>query len=420
MIKRHITFLTILVLLMLSVNAMAAEKIELRVSWWGAETRHRATLEAIELYEELNPHITIIPEYAGFEGYQNKLLSQVLAGNAPDVFTSIMEWYPDLVDADGMADLTGMIDVSGHNPQYVEASSYDGKMYGVNLSVNAMVLIENTTLLEELGVEPLESPYTWEDLRAKWEEVYEKSNGQVYGAADFTATPEGMGFSILGYYGYSKLGHTHPFPFDDDQFTITKEDIQDFLQYFDDMRKSNALAPVGISAMNDFSANSLLIQRMTAYEINYAGTYERYQDQTPDNLVPKAMPVGPNGEGGDLARPGLIFNVAKNSKHVEEAAKFIDWFTNSPEAARILKMSRGVLPTESQRAALQDADLSAIDHKVNEIMDEIMQRDFILAYVGPSGNHEISSVVLPEISQMVGFGQATVEEAAEEFMRSIQ
>ena len=418
--KKFMPFLTLFVLLALSVSVMAQEKVELRVSWWGAETRHRATLEAIELYEQLNPHVTIIPEYAGFEGYQNKLLSQVLAGNAPDVFTSIMEWYPDLLAADAMVDLTGMIDVSGHNPQYVEACSYDGRMYGVNLSVNAMVMIENTTLLEELGVEPLEAPYTWEDMVAKWQEVYEKSGGRVYGAADFTATPEGMGFSILGYYGYSKLGYTTPFPFDVEKFTIQKADIQDFFQFFDDMRKTNAVAPVGISAMNDFSANSLLLQRMTAYEINYAGTYERYQDQTTDVLVPKPMPVGQDGRGGDLARPGLIFNVAKTSKHIEEAAKFIDWFTNSPEAARILKMSRGVLPTESQRGALSEADLSPVDIKVNEVIDEIMQREFLLAYVGPAGNHEISAVVLPELSQMVGFGQMTVEEAAEEFMKAVQ
>lgn len=423
MIKKRISFLIIsLLILSLSVTAFAAEKVQLRVSWWGSETRHRATLEAIDLYEELNPHVEIIPEYSGFEGFRNKLFSQVLAGNAPDIFTTVMEWYPDLLEAEAMVDLTGMIDVSGHNPKYVEASSLDGKMYGVNLSVNGMVLIQNNTLLEELGVEPLEAPYTWDEMVTKFEEVYEKSNGRVYGAPDFTANTEGMGFDILKYYGYSVLGYEDAFPFDNEKFTITKDDVQSFLQFFDDMRKSNAVAPVDISSMNDFSANSLLIQNMTAYEMNYAGTFGRYQDQTTDDLEPLPMPVGENGESGDLARPGLIFSVSKNSNHVEEAAKFIDWFTNSPEAARILKTSRGVLPTESQRAAMLegDSELSPVDQKVNEVMNEILEREFKLAYVGPAGNAELSSIILPEISQMIGFGQMSVEEGAEEFMNSIK
>ena len=129
-------------------------------------------------------------------------------------------------------------------------------------------------------------------------------------------------------------------------------------------------------------------------------------------LQPLPMPVGPNGESGDLARPGLIFSVSKNSKHVEEAAKFIDWFTNSPEAAKILKTSRGILPTEVQRAAMLEAgsEISEVDKKVMQVMDEILQREFKLAYVGPSGHSEISSIILPEISQMIGFGLMTPEE----------
>ncbi|QTL99042.1 extracellular solute-binding protein [Iocasia frigidifontis] len=413
--------MVVLSILSLSLTSFAAKKIELRMSWWGSETRHRNTLEAIERYEEMNPDIDIIPEYSGFEGYRNKLFSQIMASNAPDIFTTVMEWYSDLEDADGMVDITGMVDVSGHNPKYVEACSFNGKMYGVNLSVNGIVLNQNVTLLKELGVEPLKAPYTWDDMVAKFKEVYEKSDGEVYGAADFTANIEGMGFDILKYYGYSKLGYEDAFPFNNEKFTIKKEDIQDFLQFFVDLRKSNAVAPVDISSMNDFSANSLLIQRVTAFEINFAGTFGRYQDQTTDDLQPVPLPVGENGENGDLARPGLIFSVSKNSKHVNEATKFIEWFTTSPEAAKILKNCRGVLPTDVQRATLlkSGAQLNDIDRKVMSVVDKILERDLKMAYAGPGGNGELGPIILPEISQMIGFGQMSVEEGADEFMNSI-
>lgn len=406
-----------------SIVAGSEEKIVLRVSWWGSESRHRNTIEAIKLYEELNQNVKIIPEYSGFEGYRNKLFAQIMAGNAPDIFTTVMEWYPDLLAADGMVDITGMVDVSGHNPKYVEACSYDGKMYGVNLSVNSMVMIQNLTLLKELGIEPLpvDEPYSWDELTAKFNEVYEKSGGKVYGAADPTVNREGMGFDELKYYGYTKLAVEKPFPFDNEKFTVTKDEIQDFLEFFDNLRKTGALAPVELSSMNDFSANNLLIQRLVVYEWNWAGTFGRYQDQTRDELEPIPMPVGPNGESGDMARPGLIFSIAKNCKHVEEAARFIEWFTTSPEAAKILRNCRGVLPTTTQREALLESGevLSETDKKVMAVVDESLKRELKTAYAGPGGYGDLGPITLSEIGQKIAFGLISVEDGAEEFMEAI-
>lgn len=397
------------------------EKIEMRLSWWGSEARHNSTLEAIKLYEEANPNVKIVPEYQGWDGYKSKLIAQVMAGNAPDIYSTITEWFPELVQADGMADLTGKVDVSGHNPQYVEASSMDGKMYGVNLSVNGMVLIQNNSLLEELGVAPLGNIYTWDDLVNKFQEVSDKSAGKVYGAPDFTANVDGMGFDLFKYYGYSKLGVQGAFPFDNDNYTFTKDQIQDYLQFFADLRETKAVAPPELSAINDFSANSMLIKRMAAYEINYAGTFERFQEQTQDNLTMVPLPVGPNGEVGDLSRPGLLFTVFQKSPHIDQATDFIDFFTNTPEAAAVLKNSRGVLPTTVQRNALIQSEdlLSDTDKKVMAIVDDILMRELKLSYAGPIGNSELQ-LILPEISQKIAFNKATVEEGAEEFMKQVE
>src|SRR5690554_357604 len=408
----------LIVLLSLTFNVMAQEKIDLRVSWWGSEVRNNATLEAIELYERLNPHINIIPEYQGFEGYRTKLLAQAAAGDAPDIYTTIVEWYPDLVDADAMADITGMVDVSGHNHKYVEACSVDGKMYGVNLSVQALIMIQNATLLEELGIEPLEAPYSYEDMANKYVEIYEKSDGTVYGSVDVTTdSVDGSGMHFLTYYGYSKLSYDTPFPYDNEQFTFTKEDINDYFQYYAELRENNGVAPVDLSSVNDHAANSLLVNRMTVYEIMNAGTFEKYQGQMEDNLDMIPLPLGPDGKSGEIARPGLAFTVAKNTEHKEEAAKFIDWFTNSPEAAVVLGNCRGTLPTTVQREALiASGKLSAIDVKVNEVVNFVLNnREMKVAYSGPQGTPELQHI-LPEIGQMLAYDRITLDEAVEMFV----
>ena len=400
----------------------ANDKVELRISWWGSEARHNATLEAIDLYEELNPNVKITPEYQGWDGYRNKLISQVTAGNAPDIFTTIMEWYPELIKVEAMVDLTGMLDVSGHNPMYVEACSMNGKMYGVNLSTNALAIYQNDTVLEKYGIEPLQSPFTWDDYAAKLQEVYDKSGGEVYGGPDWTTVNQGMGFDIFSYYGRTKLGVEGPYPFNNETYTFNGEQLEDFLKFFADMREVNAVAPAEMSSINDASANSLLLQRKAAYEMNYTGGFANYQNQTTDDLSLLPFPEGDNGETGDLARPGLIFSVAKNSKNKEEAAKFIEWFTTSPEAAMILKTARGVLPTEEQRRALVEAEgiLSPVDKKIMKAVDLVLKRDLRLAYSGPEGFAELSSSVFPEYGQMIAYDYMTIDEAVRELMNEVE
>ncbi len=393
---------------------------EIRVSWWGSETRHANTLAAIAKFEEMNPDIKIISEYQGWDGYYDKLLAQVLAGEAPDVFSCIGEWYGELLQGNALADLTGKIDVSGHNAKYVEACSVDDAMYGVNLSVNGKVIIMNKTLMNELGVEMLQAPYSWEDLAAKCVEIYEKSSGDVYGMPDFSVNMEGMGFPMFPDYAASVLGVEGPLPYDNDNYTMTQEQIESYYQFWVDLRESNGIAPADISTMNDFSANSLLLQRVVAMETNFTGSYGRFQDQTQDELVMVPYPEGPNGEAADSARPGIIMSVFEGSDKQEAAVRFLDFMTNSEEAALELKTCRGVLPTEVQRTALIAADgvMSENDVKVMEVVDQIMQRDLVDFYSGPAGNAELSRIFV-DVGQEIAFGVISVSEGAEKFMEQV-
>ena len=53
------------------------EEITLRVSWWGPEARHEATLKAMERYMELHSNITLVGEYSDWNGHYDKLVTDV-------------------------------------------------------------------------------------------------------------------------------------------------------------------------------------------------------------------------------------------------------------------------------------------------------------------------------------------------------
>ena len=52
------------------------ESVTLRFAWWGGDDRHTATLKAIEEYQKINPNVKIEAEYQGYDGYNDKILTQ--------------------------------------------------------------------------------------------------------------------------------------------------------------------------------------------------------------------------------------------------------------------------------------------------------------------------------------------------------
>lgn len=60
------------------------ENCTLTMSWWGGDTRHEATLKAIEAFEAAYPGITVEPTYAAWDGWEAKMATAFAAGTAPD------------------------------------------------------------------------------------------------------------------------------------------------------------------------------------------------------------------------------------------------------------------------------------------------------------------------------------------------
>lgn len=110
--------------------------------------------------------------------------------------------------------------------------------------------------------------------------------------------------------------------------------------------------PADESFTVDPQTSAPVATREVLMELESTGTFATMQSQTTDELILIPYPKGTNGESANCARPGLIQNVYSASEHQAEAFAFLDWFTNSEEAAVILGTVRGVLPTEVQREAL--------------------------------------------------------------------
>lgn len=394
----------------------SAEPVEIRFSWWGNEARHEATLEAIKLYEEQNPGVKIVPEYATFDGNQDKLMAQVAGGNAPDIFTCTAEWYPALYSADALYDISDKVDWSNFDEATLKSCSYKDTIYGACVSLNGYGVYYNKTVADQYGIQIPEGDYTWDDLVKLAEEVYQKSGGQVYGMTD----PRTVSCA-LHCYGYTVLQKPEPFMWDEEKLTITAEDMTSYLKYMESMPEGCLLPPDESFNFDSFTS-SPVAQGRALFEFGSVGSFSQTQSQTEDELNMVPLPVGPNGESANETRPGLILSVYKGSEVADEAAKFIDWFVNSPDAAKVLKMCRGVLPTSVQRDALLE-DTSVLERSdvvIMNTMDKIMAGELHTFLPGPLGADYVKESVSKQIAQAHAFGELTAEEAGQKFMEEAE
>lgn len=68
-----------------SAGGSGAEQIELRFAWWGSDTLNDIKAQQIALFEKAHPNITVAGEPSEYNGYYDKLATQVdtaLAANS--------------------------------------------------------------------------------------------------------------------------------------------------------------------------------------------------------------------------------------------------------------------------------------------------------------------------------------------------
>ena len=94
----------------LAVNT--TDPIEITFSWWGGDSRHEATLKAVDAFMEKYPNITVKSSYSAWDGWEDKMSSQFATGTAPDVNQINWNWITSF-SSDGSAfyDLNKLSDI---------------------------------------------------------------------------------------------------------------------------------------------------------------------------------------------------------------------------------------------------------------------------------------------------------------------
>jgi multiple sugar transport system substrate-binding protein len=148
------------------VTAVPPAKVTLRLaegSWVGPEGIKYWTDDIIKRFELENPNISVTFESAEGSDYADKLYTQAVAGDAPDVF--FIWWSAGLMEQGQLLPLDeffGQDYLTDFYKANIVGQVYNGHLYGVPKYVSTTAMAYNKKILDEAGVKYPDENWTWD------------------------------------------------------------------------------------------------------------------------------------------------------------------------------------------------------------------------------------------------------------------
>lgn len=393
------------------------DKCTLRFSWWGGDDRHESTLAAIKLWEERHPDITITPEYGGWDGWTEKVSSQISGGTAPDVMQINYDWLVSLSpDGDGFYDLgllTDRLDLSAFDDEVLSFGRMNGKLNAVTVSVSGRGLFYNSDTFRKCGVS---YPETWSELLA----LGEKMNAEGCYPLDLDIQSGGTAWYLAVVYVQQQTGRE--FVTMDGELGFTQDDIRMALDFYKELEDSGVTRTVRERANEDGSAalyqSPSFIDGRVGGVLEWGSSVGKYDMVLPEGTL-AAGPFlhGDDGNsGGWMIKPSVLYAISKDTDHPDEAAAFMDFMLSDPECAAVLGTTRGIPASQRAEEALEAGGLlSGLAYDCDELLAE-------LDVVTISPYMELPSIkaLCNDAIERVSYGECDTEAAAEELYTSAQ
>lgn len=336
LIKKYV-MATTLVLTMLASTACSStggndKKIELRYAIWDNE--HKKAVETlIEEYETENPNVNISLEVVS--DYWTKMETAAAGGLAPDIFWVDARRFGVYADNKLLVPMDDYIkennvDMSQYLESITNIYNYDGTQYAMPSFWDDTVLLINTKLMEEYGIEAPSKDWKWEDMIAWLEDAKTKLPEDIYPFTSDTIKSTQLGiFNGIALTGGEVINKDKTKALID-----TPKTIEGYKTYLD-LVKSDLHSPydVTIETGSDilFKSENALVSLDGSYALPTYSDKEQAQVAGKFDIYP--IPQIKDGVKSRTVIHGLGNVISANSKHPDEAFKFIN-FMSSEESMR--------------------------------------------------------------------------------------
>lgn len=345
----------------------------LTMAWWGNQTRNERTQKIIDLYTEQNPGVAIDGQFSEFNDYWNKLATAAAGHSMPDIVQMDYKYLNQYVSNGLLVDLKpyiedGTIDTSDANQDVLNSGMVDDGLYALCNGINAPALLYNKTLLDENGI-TVKDNMTMDEFIQVSKEIYEKTGYKTN--LCYNQNEQWLEYFLraddIVLYEDGKLGGDSADPYVD-FFKLYEDGIADGWVIDPSVFAERSIGSVEQDPLVYGSSPETMSWCAFAYSNQLTATVAAAPEGTEIGITtwPSADPVK-----SDYLKPSQFFAISSDSKNPEEAAKILNFITNSVDCNNILLGERGI-PLSSKVADAIAPNLDADTQRVITFVNEVV------------------------------------------------
>lgn len=395
-----------------SEKSQKAKNIPLRVSWWGGDSRDTPTLAAMNSYSEKNLNVRLEGEYGGWDGYYQKLVTQVAGGTAADIIQIDQPWLNELCSKGSFfAEISGSdFDLSEFDADFLQDyCTFEGKLMGLPSGTNVNTFIVDTKLLSESGIDP-NTVWTWENIISEGKKIHQKDSSKYFSSA----TPD-----ILRFWFEVYIAQIAGEVVDSNKrVAFTEEQGTKAFTYFKRWFDEGIIAPFSQTSLfyQKFQENPDWIRGNTATAWDWVSSMAK-DIGSKQNIETRQFPVMAGAKNsGVMMRPSQILVVNNNSKNKKEAIKVLNYLFFDTQAIETLGTARGIPSTVTGRKILAEKGLVSP-------MEEKATNEGIAQAGSPQSVWQMNSEVMQAMQDVIdefGFGMLTPQQASVKMIQNLK
>ncbi|MEG1311406.1 MAG: sugar ABC transporter substrate-binding protein [Romboutsia sp.] len=330
-------------------------KKELRYAIWD-NTHVEAINTLIDGFETENPDIDIQLEVISNGDYWTKMETAAAGGSAPDVFWVDARRFGNYADNDLLVSLEDYIkDNNIDMSQYIESVTslynFEGTQYAMPSFWGSTVLLLNTKLMEDNGIEKPSKDWNWEEMIAWLEDAKTKLPEDVYPITTSTAE-----FTQIGVFNQIAMAGGQVLNEDKTKALVDTPETREGYKKLTDLVKSDLHTPFDMTielgpttlfksekALSYQCGAYLLLQLSDAEQAQVAGKFEVYP-----------LPTMKENINSRSVIHGLGNVISSNSKYKDEAFKFIKYMSTEESMTTYTELALVPQSHKNVRAAYGD------------------------------------------------------------------
>jgi multiple sugar transport system substrate-binding protein len=413
---RKLLLLTVILVLLAALvgPALAQDRTELQVNWWGSQNRHDRTIKVIEMWEEMHPDVDVVYEFASFGDYWTLENTKAAGEQLPCVmqqdYAYLTEWASRglLIPLDPFFE-SGQIDVTNIPASLLDGGKVGDETYAISLGTNSQSIIIDVDAFERAGMELPSEQWTWTEFEEVARQLHEN-----LGIWAMTTGTSGLGDVQL--WRSMNLGYGQPVISEDGK-SIGYEDDQPTIDYFNMILR---LQNDGVIATPEEYAEyaqaaleaSMIVTGDAAMQYQWSNQVVAvFSGAGPERnfrLWPIPRPEG--GQPSNYLKPSQFFSITSQCATPDLAADFINYVTNDLAANEVLFAERGV-PISTVVAEHLEPMLDAASAETFRFVAQIAADSSPIPAPDPANwSNFTGNVFGPLFHDPILFGQLSVDE----------